>query len=115
MLKNGRLMLVVLATLGVLIPLFASPSQTTIHSDSALDFQIQQIVNRPEYRHSTFGVEVYSLDENRVLYSLNGGKLFIPGSTTKLLTVGTGLELLGTNYRFHTWIYRTGPIDLMGR
>ncbi len=114
MLNNGRLMLVVLATLGVLIPLFASASQTTIHSDSALDFQIQQIVNRPEYRHSTFGVEVYSLDENRVLYSLNGGKLFIPGSTTKLLTVGTGLELLGTNYRFHTWIYRTGPIDPNG-
>ena len=37
-------------------------------------------------------------------------QLFVPGSTTKLLSEGTMLEVLGADYRFHTKIYRTGPI-----
>lgn len=75
-----------------------------------LDDAIRQITSRPEYQHSSFGVEVYSLDENRVLYSLNGQQLFTPASTTKLLTEGTALELLGADYRFHTRVYHTGTI-----
>jgi D-alanyl-D-alanine carboxypeptidase len=45
-----------------------------------------------------------------VVYKLNESKLFVPGSTTKLLSEGTMLEILGADYRFHTKIYRTGPI-----
>ena len=77
---------------------------------SSLADQIHRIISRPEYRHSTFGVEVYSLDDSRVLYSLHGEKLFTPGSTTKLLTEGTALQLFGDDFRFHTRVYRTGPI-----
>ena len=58
--------------------------------------------------------EVYSPDDNKVVYSFNGQKLFTPGSTTKLLTEGVGLDLLGADYRFHTRIYRTGPISKSG-
>ncbi len=76
--------------------------------------RIQSIMDRPEYRHAMFGIEIYSLDTQRVLFSVNGDKLFTPGSTTKLLTVGTALELLGADYRFHTFIYRTGAIDPSG-
>jgi PBP4 family serine-type D-alanyl-D-alanine carboxypeptidase len=78
--------------------------------DKALADRIHAIASRPEYRHSTFGVEVYSLDEENVVYALHGQELFTPGSTTKLLTEGTGLELLGSDFRFHTRVYRTGPI-----
>jgi PBP4 family serine-type D-alanyl-D-alanine carboxypeptidase len=72
--------------------------------------KVRAIESRPEYKHAEFGVEVYSLDDGNVLYSLRGDKLFTPGSTTKLLTEGTGLELFGADYRFHTKVYRTGPI-----
>jgi PBP4 family serine-type D-alanyl-D-alanine carboxypeptidase len=65
---------------------------------------------RPEFVHSNFGVEIYSLDRKKVLYRWNGDKLFTPASTTKLLTEGTALQLLGPDYRFHTAIYRTGEI-----
>jgi D-alanyl-D-alanine carboxypeptidase/D-alanyl-D-alanine-endopeptidase (penicillin-binding protein 4) len=68
------------------------------------------IKNRPEFAHSNFGVEIYSLDRKAVLFQWNGDKLFVPGSTTKLLTEGTALQLLGPDYRFHTAIYRTGEI-----
>jgi len=75
---------------------------------------IHQIAARPEYKHSTFGVEVYSLDQDQVVFSLRGNELFTPASTTKLLTEGSALELLGADYRFHTRIYRTGPVSKDG-
>ncbi len=76
--------------------------------------RIQSVISRPEFAHSTFGIEFYSLDRGTVLYQLNPDKLMVPGSTTKLLTEGTVLELLGGDYRFPTRIYRTGPIKKDG-
>src|SRR5262249_41414822 len=65
--------------------------------------------DRPEFKHALFGIEFYSLDKGKVIYAINADKLFTPGSTTKLLTEGTALSLLGAAYRFHTRVYRTGP------
>ncbi len=79
-------------------------------NQTTLAAKIDQIASRPEYKHATFGAEVYSLDENKVLFALRANELFTPASTTKLLTEGTALELLGADYHFHTRIYRTGPI-----
>jgi D-alanyl-D-alanine carboxypeptidase/D-alanyl-D-alanine-endopeptidase (penicillin-binding protein 4) len=76
---------------------------------------VQEVISRPVYRHAVFGIEVYSLDTQKMLFALNGDKLFTPGSTTKLLTEGTALHLLGPDYRFHTFIYRTGDIDGKGK
>src|SRR5262249_21282469 len=55
-----------------------------------------------------------SLDDDKIVYSLRGQQLFTPGSTTKLLTEGTALALLGADYRFRTRVYRTGPISSNG-
>jgi PBP4 family serine-type D-alanyl-D-alanine carboxypeptidase len=76
--------------------------------------RIQEIISRPEFGHASFGIEFYCLDTGKAVYALNEEKLFTPASTTKLLTEGTALELLGTDYRFHTRIYRTGPIETDG-
>ncbi len=73
--------------------------------------RVQAIMSRPEFAHSTFGIEFYSLDSGKLLYRLNPDKLLVPGSTTKLVTEGTALELLGPDYRFHTRVYRTGPVN----
>ena len=78
--------------------------------DASLDSKVAQITSRPEYKHSSFGVEVYSLDTQKVVYELNAQQFFTPASTTKLLTEGSALELLGPDYRFHTRVYRTGAI-----
>lgn len=75
---------------------------------------VRDVTGRPEYRHSEFGVAVWDLDAGRMLYGLNADKLFTPASTTKLLTEGTALQLLGPDYRFHTKVYRTGPVDRSG-
>ena len=83
-------------------------------SDATLEQRIKKIMDRPEFAHSRFGIKFYSMDTGKVVYELNSQQLFVPGSTTKLLTEGTALELLGGDYRFHTKIYRTGPIKKDG-
>jgi dihydroorotase/N-acyl-D-amino-acid deacylase len=90
------------------------PSPLFSQTDSGLAERIQAIMRRPEFAHSTFGIEFYSLDSGKVIYQLNADKLMVPGSTTKLLTEGTMLELFGGDYRFHTRVYRTGAIDKHG-
>ncbi len=71
-------------------------------------------MDRPEFAHANFGIEFYDVATGKVVYSLNANKLFVPASTTKTLTEGTVLAKLGADYRFHTVIYRTGPIDKKG-
>src|SRR5437867_507526 len=83
-------------------------------STGRLAERIQSIMDGPELAHSIFGVEFYSLDADRPIYVLNADKFFVPGSTTKLLTEGAALGLLGADYRFHTQVYRTGPVTRDG-
>ncbi len=102
--RNFLILLVVIAA-SFMSQLCAAQAQEPKLADA-----VQQIAQRPEFRHSILGVEVWSLDENQIVYALNGQQLFTPASTTKLLTEGTALELLGADYRFHTRVYRTGAI-----
>lgn len=74
-------------------------------SSSNLPHKIQQIMDRPEFQHATFGIEFLSLDTGKVIYALNADKLFASGSTTKLLTEGTALGLLGPVARALAHVY----------
>ena len=93
-----------------LLALVCAQAQTV----QPLDEKIGAILNRPEFRHALFGIEIYSLSDEKVLYSLNPNKLFVPGSVAKVVTEGVTLELLGADYRFRTPIYRTGPVSKDG-
>ena len=104
------------------LPIFAClllastiPPKAFAQSRPSLTERIQSVMARPEFAHANFGIEFYSLDTGKVIYALNADKLFVPASTTKLLTEGTLLAKLGADYRFHTRIYRTGPVDSKGR
>ena len=105
-----------LAITGALAPsrARAQTSAAPLAPQNALASRIDSIVDRPEYRHAFFGIEIMSLDTHQPLYQLNADKFFVPGSTTKLLTEGTVLELLGADHRFHTRVYRTGPVQRDG-
>src|SRR3989440_2700587 len=84
-------------------------------STASLVERIQKVMSRPEFAHANFGIEFVSLDTGKILYSLNANKMFVPASTTKLLTEGTLLAKLGADYHFHTCIYRSGPLDSKGK
>ena len=98
---------VFLLALGAPPPLGAQTTDT-------LKTRIAKVISRPEFAHANFGIEFYALDTGKVVYALNADKLFVPASTTKLLTEGTLLASLGADYRFYTRIYRTGPISSNG-
>src|SRR5216110_1105239 len=106
--KKEAFRILAICTLFILAGLSRHP--VSAQFPPALEQRIKKIMSRPEFAHSRFGIEFYSLDTGKVLYELNSQQLFVPGSTTKLLTEGTALELLGGDYRFHTRVYRTGPI-----
>jgi D-alanyl-D-alanine carboxypeptidase/D-alanyl-D-alanine-endopeptidase (penicillin-binding protein 4) len=86
-------------------------ARAAVAQNASLAAKIAEINARPEFVHATFGVAAYDLDAKKMVFGLNAEQLFTPGSTTKLLTMGTALALLGADYRFHTPVYRTGPID----
>ena len=81
---------------------------------AALALAINAPTLTPRLSHSIVAGEVYDLDSHRVLYARNAGLLMVPASTTKLLTEGTSLALLGPDFRWTTPVYRTGPIDAQG-
>ncbi|MBV9333853.1 MAG: D-alanyl-D-alanine carboxypeptidase, partial [Candidatus Eremiobacteraeota bacterium] len=81
---------------------------------AALALAINAPTRTPRLKNSIIAGEVYDLDSHRVLYARNSNVLMVPASTTKLLTEGTSLALLGPGFRWTTPVYRTGPIDAQG-
>ena len=73
--------------------------------------RMQAVMDRPEFLHAHWGMEFYDIASGRVLMSHNGERLFVPGSTTKVVTMATAMETLGHDHRFRTRIYRTGPVQ----
>ena len=76
--------------------------------------RIQAVVSQPEFAHTHFGIEICYLETAKRIFAFNENKFFVPASTTKLLTEGTALELLGQDYRFHTRVYQTGKLKSNG-
>jgi len=85
-------------------------TQNTAQNASTLLDRITQITKNPMFKHSTLGLEVYDQTEHKTLVAINEQKLFTSGSTTKVVTEGAALALLGENYRFHTRVCYTGNI-----
>jgi PBP4 family serine-type D-alanyl-D-alanine carboxypeptidase len=92
---------------------FIAACSLTTPVSAQLAARVRQIIDRPEFAHATFGIAIYDCDTHQNLLTIASSKLFVPGSTTKLLSEGTALALLGPNYRFHTVVYRTGDGDLV--
>lgn len=83
---------------------------TVASAQPAPDKRIQAVMDRPEFAHASWGMEFYDLGTKKTLFAVNRDRLFVPGSTTKVVTMGTALETLGPDHRFHTRMYRTGPV-----
>jgi PBP4 family serine-type D-alanyl-D-alanine carboxypeptidase len=101
--------------------MLALAGATTLHAqnaapatDGTLAQRIERVTGRAEFKHALWGIEFYDLDKKQAIYTLNADKLFTPGSTTKLLTEGTALGVLGPDHRFRTRVYRTGSVAADG-
>jgi len=90
----------------LLLPGLALPAA----AQGTLAERLERVMARPAFRHAIFGASFRSLDTGKVVYEKNADLFFTPGSTTKLVTVGSALLVLGPDYRFHTRVYRTGEV-----
>jgi len=106
MMRTRRRLAIVSLVLAAAAPVLA-------HAQSLGD-RAQKVMARPEFAHAFWGIEFYDLDSGKATYRVMNDKLFMAASTTKLLTLGTALHYLGPDYRFHTRVYRTGPVTSDG-
>ena len=73
--------------------------------------QLTTIFNGPVMAHGTWGVEIRSLDRGDILFAHNAGKLMMPASNMKILTLAVAAERLGWNYRFTTTLETSGVVE----
>src|ERR1700754_3811598 len=70
-----------------------------------LQTRISEILAKPELTPAMVGVKVVSLDNGRIVFEENAGKLLRPASNMKLYTVAAALDKLTPEYRFVTSVY----------
>lgn len=75
-----------------------------------MDERINEVVNRPEYRHARWGILVVDVKNGEVIFERNPDQMFVPASTTKLYSCSTALAELGSDYRFRTRVVARGDI-----
>jgi len=103
------------SALPLLLLLFLPIPQARAQSETSLAQRIQRSSAAPNSLTPISASSSIRSNTGKVIYALNADKLFVPASTTKILTEGTLLAKLGADYRFHTRIYRTGPVDSKGK
>lgn len=75
-----------------------------------LDTAIAQVIERPEFVRSRWGILVEPLSSSTPLYSHEGEHYFTPASNVKLLTTAAALHQLGTQFSIRTSVYSTGTL-----
>jgi D-alanyl-D-alanine carboxypeptidase/D-alanyl-D-alanine-endopeptidase (penicillin-binding protein 4) len=79
--------------------------QTTLRTD------LDAIFADPVLARATIGVRVESLATGQLLYELNGGKLVVPASNMKLLTMAVAADKLGWDFQYETRLEAVGPVE----
>jgi D-alanyl-D-alanine carboxypeptidase/D-alanyl-D-alanine-endopeptidase (penicillin-binding protein 4) len=92
------------------------PKQVTAASAlAALQDDLTAIFTAPQFERSFWSVLIRRADANgdadQALFALNPGKLVMPGSNMKLLTLASAAEVLGWNYRFETKVITSAPVE----
>ncbi len=75
-----------------------------------LDAAIAEVIERPEFVRSRWGILVEPLSSSTPIYNYEGERYFTPASNTKLLTTAAALHQLGAQFPIRTSVYSTGNI-----
>ena len=73
--------------------------------------RIDDLLQRWQVDQAFWGIAVYDLDADRMLYSRNAKQSFLPASNQKILTSATALDVLGSTHRYETTLYYNGDAD----
>ena len=92
---------VVFLTLVFAVPAPAAPPE-------ALSKKIDDIIDRPDYKHASWGIMVVDAKTGETVYSRNPDTLLAPASVTKLFSGATALVTLGPDHTQETTVYQRG-------
>jgi D-alanyl-D-alanine carboxypeptidase/D-alanyl-D-alanine-endopeptidase (penicillin-binding protein 4) len=81
---------------------------------ASLQHDLDAVLSSPRLARSSWGVLVKSLDRGDVLFARDAGKLVMPASNMKLVTMAGAAERLGWNYRYDTTIETSATVDADG-
>ena len=78
---------------------------------ASLQEDINAILAAPALERGFWGVLVRPVGREETLYALNAGKLMMPASTMKVVTLAAAAEKLGWDFTYSTRLFASGPID----
>lgn len=88
-----------------------SLSNDTLPWPESLRARLDTILTKSEtIKTSQFGLMIYDLTSDSLLYAVNEKQTLRPASTMKLLTAITALDKLGGSYQFKTYLKHTGEV-----
>lgn len=89
----------------------SAPTRASAAAVRSLQAQLATVFGAPVTAHGTWGVHVRSLDRGDTLFALNAGRLMMPASNMKILTVAAAAERLGWDHRFTTTLETAAPVE----
>jgi len=87
------------------------PTKASIAAVRHLQVELATVFNGPVMAHGTWGVHVRSLDRGDTLFAHNAGKLMMPASNMKILTLAATAEQFGWDHLFKTSLETTAPVQ----
>jgi D-alanyl-D-alanine carboxypeptidase/D-alanyl-D-alanine-endopeptidase (penicillin-binding protein 4) len=88
-----------------------APPATARTPVQQLQADLSAIFDTPLFDRSFWSVLVRPAASGDDLYALNAGKLMMPGSAMKIVTMAAAAELLGWDYQFETKVVSVAPND----
>jgi D-alanyl-D-alanine carboxypeptidase/D-alanyl-D-alanine-endopeptidase (penicillin-binding protein 4) len=92
------------------LALVLAPLAQACAAEDILDARLKDIICRPEYKHSRWGLLAVDADSGKPVYEHHADELFAPASVTKLFTCAAALVTFGPDHRFRTPVYRRGEL-----
>ncbi len=86
-------------------------SAATLRGLQNLHRHIDALLAAPELQRGTWGISIKSLSQDDVLYANGAGKLLMPASAMKIVTLATAAARLGWGYTYETRLIAAGTID----
>jgi D-alanyl-D-alanine carboxypeptidase/D-alanyl-D-alanine-endopeptidase (penicillin-binding protein 4) len=77
----------------------------------SLQHDLNAIFGAPQFDRSFWSVLIRPLDSDQPVFALNPGKLVMPGSNMKILTLASAAEVLGWEHRFETKLISSAAIE----
>ena len=73
-----------------------------------LSARIDNLLQRWDVEDAFWGIAVYDVDAEQMIYSHNTEQSFLPASNQKLFTTATALDVLGSTHRYETVLHYNG-------